>query len=138
MARHACQKRKQVAGFDAEDTPIALINITRWPSVFIFLLAGVAAMVFAFSTVNLFSQSFASIGFLREHGWDAVRHGVLVQMTELLASGAVALFSWLTFKVCEHVLEDRYLAWARRERRAQKATPNRDTANPDGDAPPPR
>lgn len=70
--------------------------------------------MFAFVTVNLFSQAAANLGFFRKFGWEAVRHGALWQLGELLLWGAVALLCWLVFKICEQVLEDRYLDWAHR------------------------
>ncbi len=96
---------------------MALINITRWASPMVFLLAGVAGVVFAFVTVNLFSEAMASLEFLREYGWEAVRFGALWQVAELLIYGCLALGCWLVFKICEHELEHRYIGWARGHRR---------------------
>lgn len=93
---------------------MALFNLTRWPGFAVFLLAGGAAVTFAFVTVNLFSQAMASLAFLKKFGWEAIRHGALWQVAELAIWGALSLFCWLVFKVCEHQLTDRYLAWARR------------------------
>ncbi|SNT01407.1 hypothetical protein [Antarctobacter heliothermus] len=91
---------------------MALLNITRWPTIMIFLFAGIAAATFAFVTVNLFSQAMASLDFLKTFGWEAIRHGALRQVAELAVWGTLSLSCWLSFKVCEHVLEDRYLEWA--------------------------
>jgi hypothetical protein len=93
-----------------------LLRLTTWPSWALFVLAGSAAAVFAFVTVNLFAHAMASAAFLREHGWVAVEHGALWQVLELLVWGAVALSCWLVFKICEHLLEDRYIAWSRRQK----------------------
>ncbi|MBY6112907.1 hypothetical protein KUW09_06800 [Mameliella alba] len=91
-----------------------LFNLTRWPNAAVFLLAGCAAALFAFVTVNLFSQAMASVAFIKKFRWEAIRHGALWQVAELALWGALALMCWLIFKICEHILEDRYLAWARR------------------------
>ncbi|WP_417210735.1 hypothetical protein [Antarctobacter sp.] len=101
---------------------MALLNITRWPTALIFVFAGIAAATFAFVTVNLFSQAMASLDFLKAFGWEAIRHGALRQVAELVIWGALSLSCWLLFKLCEHVLEDRYLDWARRSQ-----SPRRDT-----------
>ncbi|WP_323771494.1 hypothetical protein [Antarctobacter sp.] len=101
---------------------MALLNITRWPTILIFLFAGIAAATFAFVTVNLFSQAMASLDFLKVFGWEAIRHGALRQVAELAIWGALSLSCWLLFKVCEHVLEDRYLDWARRSRTSRRDT----------------
>ena len=92
---------------------MALFNLTRWPSALLFILAGSTTVLFAFVTVNLFSQAMASAKFLREFGTEAIRHGALAQVIELVLWGGLALFCWLTFKVCEHELVERYLRWGR-------------------------
>ncbi len=99
---------------------MALFNITRYPSILVFLLAGAAAVIFAFVTYNLFSQAMASVDFLSRHTWDAIRFGGLWQVAELLLWGSLSLSCWLTFKICEQVLEDRYLDWAHRKRGGRK------------------
>ncbi|ASP18743.1 hypothetical protein ANTHELSMS3_00017 [Antarctobacter heliothermus] len=101
---------------------MALLNITRWPTILIFIFAGIAAATFAFVTVNLFSQAMASLDFLKAFGWEAIRHGALRQVVELAVWGALSLACWLSFKACEHVLEDRYLEWARRSRTSRRDT----------------
>lgn len=95
---------------------MALMNITRWPTGLVFLLAGCVAAVFAFVTASLFTQAMASLRFLREYGSEAVRHGALWQAGELLLWGCLALGCWLVFKICEQELEDRYFDWARKRR----------------------
>ncbi|MEM8980688.1 MAG: hypothetical protein AAGD04_14465 [Pseudomonadota bacterium] len=92
-----------------------LINITRWPSIGVFILAGVVGVVFAFVTVNLFTQAMANVEFLQRAGFEALRHGALWQVLELVIYGAIALLCWVIFKICEQVLEDRYLAWAQED-----------------------
>ncbi|MCK0151173.1 hypothetical protein MWU54_14125 [Marivita sp. S6314] len=95
---------------------MALLNLTRWPSVLVFLLAGCTAALFAFVTVNLFSQAMASLTFLQTFGAEAIRHGALLQVIELTLWGSLSLFCWLVFKICEHELVDRYAAWAKARR----------------------
>ena len=109
---------------------MALFNITRWPTGLIFVLAGVVGALFAFVTVNLFTYAMANVAFLKKSGWEAVRHGALLQIAELVFFGAIALGCWLVFKICEQVLEDRYLTWARREAGSTQAPdPSRKTPN---------
>lgn len=95
---------------------VILLNITRWPSIGVFALAGFAGTFLALVTVNLVNQAYASLEFIKEHGWTAIKFGALWQVGELLIWGGFVLLSWLVFKCCEKVLEDRYLVWARRER----------------------
>lgn len=91
-----------------------LFRLTSWPTLALFVLAGCAGALLAFATVNLFSQATANIGFIREHGLEAIRYGALLQLFELIVMGAVALLCWITFKICEQILEDRFLTWSQR------------------------
>lgn len=96
-----------------------LCNVARWPSLAVFLVAGLAAACFAFMTVNLFSQAMESVRFLKSYGIEAVRHGALLQVLQLCAWGALSLACWLTFKVCEGELISRYQAWSRQRNEAR-------------------
>jgi hypothetical protein len=93
------------------------LNIARWPAILVFILAGIAAISFAFVTVNLFSQAMANIGFLRSAGFEAIRHGALRQACELIVWGGVALTCWMIFKFCEQELQLRYRHWSKRHRK---------------------
>ena len=73
----------------------------------------------------------ANVGFLRKFGLEAVRHGALVQALELVLWGGVALACWVTFKICEHVLVDRYLSWASRPDRKKQPANNQDADTPE-------
>jgi hypothetical protein len=95
------------------------LKLTRWPSPLIFLFAGTVFFVFALVTVNLFSMAMASLSFLKENGFEAVRHGALLQVLELALWGTLSLSCWLAFKACEAELISRYFKWARQERKAQ-------------------
>ncbi|MGJ8584671.1 MAG: hypothetical protein ACSHXD_11290 [Marinosulfonomonas sp.] len=108
---------------------MSLFNLTRWPSILIFLLAGAATVIFAFVTVNLFSYAMANVGFLRKAGFDAIRHGALIQVVELMFWGGIALVCWVVFKICEHILVERYLSWAARPKSAQTPVGTPETAS---------
>ncbi|SMX49109.1 hypothetical protein [Maliponia aquimaris] len=95
---------------------MALFDLTRWPALLVFALAGAVATCFAFVSVNLFVQAMAGAAFLQRHGWTAVRYGALYQVAELAFWGALALACWLVFKVCEAELTDRYRRWCARRR----------------------
>jgi hypothetical protein len=92
------------------------LDLTRWPTILIFLFAGAVGAGFALMTVNLFSQAMASMAFLRKFGLAAVEHGALWQVAELLAWGAASLVCWVAFKISENALVERYRAWVRRQR----------------------
>ncbi|WP_299790601.1 hypothetical protein [uncultured Marivita sp.] len=102
---------------------MVLVNITRWPAILVFLLAGSATAFFAFVTFNLFKHAMASVRFVREFGWDAILHGALWQVGELLIWGGAGLFFWLTFKTCEHELVNRYFAWANKNYNDRNVVP---------------
>lgn len=90
---------------------MTVFDIKRWPGIFVFLLAGGAAAVFAFVTVNLFGHAMASRDFIRKFGWLAIENGALWQVAELTLWGAVALGCWVTFKICESEMGRRYHRW---------------------------
>ncbi|MCB2124719.1 MAG: hypothetical protein H6897_02580 [Rhodobacteraceae bacterium] len=92
------------------------LNVTRWPLVFVVLGAGGAAIVLACSTFNLFMFAMANLAFIEREGWEAIRHGALWQLGELGLSGAIALASWLCFKLFEGELIARYRRWAEKPR----------------------
>ena len=91
---------------------MALLNVNRWPSLIIFVFAGAVFTLFAFVTVNLFSQAMASLNFIRKFGSEAIRHGALWQVMELTLWGALSLGCWLAFKICEGELVGRYGRWS--------------------------
>lgn len=94
---------------------MAIFKLTRWPALLLFVLAGTVAVVFAFATANLFTHAMANVEFIRTFGWSAIQNGALVQMLELLCFGAISLTCWLIFKICEHILEDRYISWSQKK-----------------------
>lgn len=117
---------------------MSAFNIARWPALFVFLLAGLAAVLFALMTVNLFTEAMASLRFLRSFGWTAVEHGALRQAVELIFLGGLSLFLWLVFKCCEGELTERYRRWCRMQRRrgriGSRRLSNRRTASSSGDS----
>ena len=90
---------------------MTILKINRWPWFLVFLLAGGTVTVFAFVSINLFSQSMASVEFLRKFGREAILLGVFWQWLELVVWGLLSLSCWFLFKICEHELVDRYTAW---------------------------
>lgn len=99
---------------------MVLFNVTRWPSVLVFLLAGGAAVCFAFVSVNLFSEAMASVRFLSTYKFEAIRFGAWVQVLELCLWGSLSLLCWLAFKICEGELVDRYQKWAKSQNEERK------------------
>lgn len=91
-----------------------MLNITRWPALMVFALAGLSAVALAFATVNLFAETMANFDFIRRHGLVAIREGALVQLVQLTVWGATSLSAFLVFRVCEGELEFRYFHWAGR------------------------
>ena len=93
-----------------------IFDLTRWPSILVFLFAGTIGATFALITLNLFTQAAASLRFLREYGAEAVMHGALLQIRDLIFWGALSLLCWVAFKISEHELVNRYFAWSRRRK----------------------
>ena len=86
-------------------------DITRYPGLFIFVLAGVSLAVVACATYNLLNLSMANLAFLRKHGLVALTSGGLVQFVQIVLSGIVALAFFLLYKICESELILRYRRW---------------------------
>lgn len=95
---------------------MSALDLGRWPAVAVFALAGLMAVLFAFASVNLFAQAMANVDFVKGFGWQAIRHGALWQVGELILWGGGSLACWLVFKLCEADLVARYQAWSTRDR----------------------
>lgn len=91
-----------------------LFDISLYPALFVFALAGVALAVVAYASFNLVDMSMANLSFLRRHGLVAVTSGGLVQFLEILVTATVALTFFLIYKVCESELVQRYRRWVKR------------------------
>jgi len=72
-----------------------------------FVLMGVGFVLFGAASLNLVQLFSANLGFLAEHGLDAVREGALRQLLELVASAYLAVAFYLLFKTCEAALVQR-------------------------------
>ncbi len=88
-----------------------LLSLSRYPAIFVFMLAGLFAIGFAFLVANLFQTTSANLAFLREYGWLAVMEGGLVQLLWLSLNGVLSLICFLGFKFCETDLTRRYWRW---------------------------
>ena len=91
-----------------------LSQISNYPAILVFLLAGIAITIVGFATFNLLQMGMANLRFIGEHGWLALRLGGFVQLLQLLGYGVVALFFFILFKVCESELVIRYRNWMNR------------------------
>jgi amino acid transporter len=80
----------------------------------VLIIAGLFTVVFAYATLNLFQMSMANIRFIREFGWTAVMEGALLQLLQIAISAALAMLSYIGFKICESELVHRYQNWQNR------------------------
>jgi len=88
-----------------------VLRLNRHHALVVLLIAGVFTVIFAYATLNLFQMSMANIRFIREFGWTAVMEGALFQLLQIALSGAVAMTSYIGFKICESELVHRYHNW---------------------------
>ncbi|WP_324752893.1 hypothetical protein [Roseovarius sp. Pro17] len=88
-----------------------LFQISRYPGIAVFAIAGLSLVIFGFATYNLLHLSMANLAFIRKHGWLAVEQGALVQLLQILVLGAAALAFFVLFKICESELVIRYRNW---------------------------
>lgn len=93
-----------------------ILDLTRYPAIVVFLLAGLLTLSFAFASYNLFMEASANLHFLRTYGLRAVMEGGLVQLAMLGLYGLLALFCYIVFKICERDLVERYRSWIGRPR----------------------
>ncbi|MEO7392153.1 MAG: hypothetical protein ABIU58_08255 [Ramlibacter sp.] len=69
---------------------------------------GIGFVVFGVASVNLVQVFAANLGFLGEHGFDAVSEGALLQLAELVFNAYVAVAFYMLFKTCEYALVQRF------------------------------
>jgi len=86
-------------------TPLFRWLVRHWLCTF--ALMGLAFAVFGAASLNLAQVFTANLGFLAEHGVDAVREGALQQLGELVLSTYLAIAFYLLFKTCEQALIQR-------------------------------
>ena len=68
-----------------------MFDISRYPGIAVFVLAGLSIVIVTFASYNLVQQGMANLRYIGEFGWLALQTGALVQLLQLLAYGAVAL-----------------------------------------------
>ena len=86
-------------------------QVSRYPAVLVFVLAGFSAVIVAYASFNLLTISMANLHFIQAHGWLALRSGALIQLLGIAFYGVIALASFLIFKICESELVLRYRRW---------------------------
>ena len=69
-----------------------------------FIVMGLSFLAFGAGTLNLIYLFQANARFIAEQGWQAVMDGALVQLVELVVTGAVSMGAYVVFKTCEHRL----------------------------------
>ena len=69
-----------------------------------FLVLGLAFFVFGACTIHLGLMFTVNLELLRDHGWRAAMDGAALQLLELVATGYVAVASYVVLKTCEHRL----------------------------------
>lgn len=97
--------------------PVGLFLLPSRRATALFLLAGVFAALFAWSSYNLFQTAMANLNLLRSHGWAAAMDGGAWQLLTLVLNGYLSLTLYLGFRVCEDELIRRW-----RSRRTGKET----------------
>ena len=69
-----------------------------------FIVMGLSFLAFGAGTLNLIFVFQANARFIAEQGWQAVMDGALLQLLELVVTGAVSMAAYVVFKSCEHRL----------------------------------
>ncbi|UYV37303.1 hypothetical protein N4R57_20525 [Rhodobacteraceae bacterium D3-12] len=87
------------------------LDITRYPVLVIFTLAGVSIVIVAYTSFNLLHLSMQNFRYIGENGWLALQSGALIQLLQIIAYGVVSLFFFMVFKLCEAEMVLRYRRW---------------------------
>ena len=69
-----------------------------------FIVMGLSFLAFGAGTLNLIYLFQANARFIAEQGWQAVMDGALLQLVELVVTGAISMAAYIVFKTCEHRL----------------------------------
>jgi hypothetical protein len=69
-----------------------------------FIVMGLSFLAFGAGTLNLIYLFQANARFIAEQGWQAVMDGALLQLVELVVTGALSMGAYVVFKTCEHRL----------------------------------
>ena len=77
-------------------------------SLVLFVILGLLSVVLAWNTFDLIRVAMANLDYLGNFGLYALREGGAVQLTILLARGALSLVCYLGFKGIEDELTDRW------------------------------
>jgi hypothetical protein len=88
-----------------------MLNLRNYRAVTVLLIAGIFTLIFTLSTLNLLRLGIANLEFIRDYGWIAIMEGALIQLAKLAGSSAIALISYMGFKLCEHELVQKYRDW---------------------------
>jgi|AP12_2_1047962.scaffolds.fasta_scaffold330797_1 H+/Cl- antiporter ClcA len=77
------------------------LHPSSWHVIFIFLMLGVFAGLFAWFSFNLIHYFMANIRYITQYGALALREGGLRQALELAGTGYLAIVFYVYFKACE-------------------------------------
>ena len=77
-----------------------------------FDVMGLGFLIFGSCTIDLIRLFQANAAFIAKFGWMAIMDGGLLQLAELLLTGAVAMVAYIVFKACEA----RLARWVAEER----------------------
>lgn len=84
-------------------------RIITWHWTLTAVIMCASVFIFSVSSVNIFFLLKANLGFIAEHGADALAEGALMQLFELTGLSLVSAFFYIVFRACERVLVERLL-----------------------------
>ncbi len=87
------------------------LQLSTYHAAVVFIIMGGFASLFAWSSYNLYHLAMENIRLLQQAGWQAAMDGGLLQLIEIIASGAIALACYVGIKACETELVYRWRAW---------------------------
>jgi hypothetical protein len=82
--------------------------LQRWHIITLFLGLGVSAVLFAWTTFNLFGVAVANFNLIKQYGAMALFDGGFKQFAQICLDGFVSLLLFLMFKGCETEIVKRW------------------------------
>jgi len=69
-----------------------------------FMVLCLSFLAFGAGTLNLIYMFSANVAFLAAQGWQAAMDGAVIQLLQLILTGALSMAAYVVFKTCEHHL----------------------------------
>jgi hypothetical protein len=87
------------------------LTLQRWHILALFAGLGISAVLFAWTTFNLFGVAIANFDLIKRYGVMALLDGGFLQFAEISFDALVSMLLFLLFKGCETEIVKRWRDW---------------------------